>query len=58
MGCGEVIRGWEEGLLRMSQGEKATVALRSDYAFGDLTATQRRRWLSEVGGRLVVVDVG
>ena len=36
IGTGEVIKGWDEGLLRMSQGEKATLGVRSDYAYGAL----------------------
>mmetsp|Transcript_65054 Transcript_65054/g.79604 ORF Transcript_65054/g.79604 Transcript_65054/m.79604 type:complete len:170 (-) Transcript_65054:87-596(-) len=34
IGVGEVIRGWDEGLVRMSQGEKAMLGVRSDFAFG------------------------
>jgi len=34
IGKGFVIRGWDEGLLEMHLGEKATLTIRSDYAYG------------------------
>mmetsp|Transcript_46824 Transcript_46824/g.111400 ORF Transcript_46824/g.111400 Transcript_46824/m.111400 type:complete len:176 (+) Transcript_46824:121-648(+) len=35
IGAGGVIRGWEEGLLKVSLGEKATLKISSDYAYGE-----------------------
>ena len=34
VGQGSVIRGWDEGLLRMREGEKATLVCPPDYAYG------------------------
>ncbi|XP_067856312.1 peptidyl-prolyl cis-trans isomerase FKBP1A-like [Heptranchias perlo] len=34
MGQQEVIRGWEEGLVRMSVGQRARLTCTSDYAYG------------------------
>lgn len=34
IGVGEVIRGWDEGITRMSLGEKATLHIKSDFAYG------------------------
>ena len=56
MGAGEVIKGWEEGLLRMSQGEKARLGVRSDYAYGAMAVLsfQEQRTWEEVGSFLGV----
>ncbi|KAI9693117.1 MAG: FK506 binding protein proline rotamase rapamycin-binding protein [Bathelium mastoideum] len=39
IGMGRVIRGWDDGILKadggMSLGEKATLTISSDYAYGD-----------------------
>lgn len=35
LGHGEVIQGWEEGILQMSLGERATMIVSSDYAYGE-----------------------
>ncbi|KAF2763902.1 FKBP peptidyl-prolyl cis-trans isomerase [Teratosphaeria nubilosa] len=39
IGVGQVIRGWDEGVLSadggMSLGEKATLTITGDYAYGD-----------------------
>eukprot|EP00919_Chromeraceae_sp_WS-2016_P064698 GHVR01153267.1.p1 GENE.GHVR01153267.1~~GHVR01153267.1.p1 ORF type:complete len:103 (-),score=11.92 GHVR01153267.1:1925-2233(-) len=34
LGKQEVIRGWDEGVARMSLGEKAIITCPSDYAYG------------------------
>ncbi|CAJ1072729.1 peptidyl-prolyl cis-trans isomerase FKBP1A-like [Xyrichtys novacula] len=34
IGCGEVIKGWDEGVARMSVGEKARLTCSPDYAYG------------------------
>eukprot|EP00299_Pterocystis_sp_00344_P003173 c13633_g1_i1.p1 GENE.c13633_g1_i1~~c13633_g1_i1.p1 ORF type:complete len:121 (-),score=24.06 c13633_g1_i1:30-392(-) len=34
IGWGQVIRGWDEGVMKMSQGEKATLKITSDYGYG------------------------
>jgi hypothetical protein len=34
IGAGQVIRGWDEGFASMRVGEKATLAIRSDYGYG------------------------
>lgn len=34
VGLGQVIRGWDEGMLQMSIGEHAELTMSSDYAYG------------------------
>ncbi len=34
VGIGQVIQGWDEGVLGMKVGEKANLAITSDYAYG------------------------
>ncbi|KAH7031205.1 peptidyl-prolyl cis-trans isomerase fkr-3 [Microdochium trichocladiopsis] len=34
IGVGKVIRGWDEGVLTMKVGEKATLDISSDYGYG------------------------
>jgi FK506-binding protein 1 len=34
IGIGQVIRGWDEGVMTMSLGEEATLHLTSDVAYG------------------------
>lgn len=34
IGVGQVIKGWDQGVLSMKEGEKAVFKLRSDYAYG------------------------
>jgi len=34
VGLGQVIRGWDEGCLQMSLGEKAKLTCTGDYAYG------------------------
>ncbi|CAG9792976.1 unnamed protein product [Diatraea saccharalis] len=34
IGKGEVIRGWDEGVAKMSVGERAKLTCSSDYAYG------------------------
>jgi FKBP-type peptidyl-prolyl cis-trans isomerase len=34
IGAGQVIRGWDEGFASMKVGEKARLAIRSDYGYG------------------------
>jgi FKBP-type peptidyl-prolyl cis-trans isomerase len=34
VGVGQVIKGWDLGVLSMRQGEKATFYIKSDYAYG------------------------
>lgn len=34
IGVGEVIRGWDDGVLQMSLGEKAELHISSDYGYG------------------------
>jgi len=33
--CAQVIKGWDEGVIKMSLGEAATIKCSSDYAYGD-----------------------
>mmetsp|Transcript_10556 Transcript_10556/g.15840 ORF Transcript_10556/g.15840 Transcript_10556/m.15840 type:complete len:486 (+) Transcript_10556:91-1548(+) len=35
IGQGQVIKGWDEGFASMKVGEKAKLAIRSDYGYGD-----------------------
>jgi len=34
IGKGEVIKGWDEGVMTMSKGERATLTCSPDYAYG------------------------
>jgi len=34
IGTGQVIRGWDEGVIQMSVGEKAELTITSDYGYG------------------------
>lgn len=34
IGVGQVIKGWDEGVVKMSLGEKATLTMTSDYGYG------------------------
>mmetsp|Transcript_39076 Transcript_39076/g.72179 ORF Transcript_39076/g.72179 Transcript_39076/m.72179 type:complete len:110 (-) Transcript_39076:408-737(-) len=34
IGVGQVIRGWDEGVMTMSLGEKAMLHITSDYGYG------------------------
>lgn len=34
IGKGEVIRGWDEGVMKMTLGEKAKLDITSDYGYG------------------------
>jgi len=34
IGTGQVIRGWDEGVMKMSLGEKAVLNITSDYGYG------------------------
>ncbi|CAE6455114.1 unnamed protein product [Rhizoctonia solani] len=35
IGVGKVIRGWDEGVLQLSLGEKALLTTTADYAYGE-----------------------
>lgn len=35
VGVGQVIKGWDLGVLSMKKGEKATFYIKSDYAYGN-----------------------
>jgi FK506-binding protein 1 len=35
IGIGRVIKGWDEGVTTMKLGEKATLDITNDYAYGD-----------------------
>lgn len=35
IGAGQVIRGWDEGVAKLSKGEKARLTISPDYAYGD-----------------------
>mmetsp|Transcript_27638 Transcript_27638/g.60853 ORF Transcript_27638/g.60853 Transcript_27638/m.60853 type:complete len:128 (-) Transcript_27638:1381-1764(-) len=34
IGIGQVIKGWDEGVMKMSLGEKAKLQISSDYGYG------------------------
>merc|ERR1712150_244220 len=38
IGVGQVIRGWEEGVMQMSKGEMATLTMTPDYGYGSAGA--------------------
>jgi len=35
IGVGKVIRGWDEGVVEMTLGEKSILTISSDYAYGE-----------------------
>jgi len=35
IGVGAVIRGWDEGILKLSVGQRAILDISSDYAYGE-----------------------
>uniref|UniRef100_A0A7S1E0P5 peptidylprolyl isomerase n=1 Tax=Thalassionema nitzschioides TaxID=33649 RepID=A0A7S1E0P5_9STRA len=35
IGIGQVIKGWDEGVMKMSLGEKAILRITSDYGYGE-----------------------
>ena len=35
VGVGQVILGWDEGVIQMKKGEKALLTMSSDYGYGD-----------------------
>ena len=35
IGVGQVIKGWDEGVIKMSLGEKATLNITSDFGYGE-----------------------
>eukprot|EP00536_Pseudo-nitzschia_multiseries_P011071 jgi/Psemu1/307872/fgenesh1_kg.360_\ len=35
IGIGQVIKGWDEGVMKMSLGEKAKLYISSDYGYGE-----------------------
>lgn len=35
LGMGEVIRGWDEGVLQLQVGDKAELTCSADYAYGE-----------------------
>jgi len=35
LGVGQVIRGWDDGLAKMSKGERATLTCTHDFAYGE-----------------------
>ena len=34
VGAGQVIRGWDEGIMQLKKGQKATLTCPPDYAYG------------------------
>lgn len=34
LGCGEVIKGWDEGVAKLSKGERAKMTISPDYGYG------------------------
>ena len=38
IGEGQVIKGWDIGIMSMNLGEKAVLTIASDYAYGDVGA--------------------
>jgi FKBP-type peptidyl-prolyl cis-trans isomerase len=36
--CLQVIRGWDEGIAKLSRGEKARLTISPDFAYGDAGA--------------------
>ncbi|EAN77881.1 peptidyl-prolyl cis-trans isomerase, putative [Trypanosoma equiperdum] len=50
VGLGHVIRGWDEAVLQMPLGEKAKIAMTSEYAYGTKGFPE---WGIEPGASLV-----
>ena len=38
IGVGQVIQGWDEGVVKLSLGERATLRITSDYGYGEAGA--------------------
>ena len=36
IGIGQVIKGWDEGIQKLSKGEKATLICSADYGYGNI----------------------
>ena len=49
LGIGQVIRGWDRGLLQMSFGERSKLTISSEYAYGEKGVTP----LIPPGARLI-----
>ena len=43
IGIGQVIKGWDEGIMKLSKGEKATLICSPDYGYGN----------NDVGGGII-----
>ncbi|KAI4211786.1 MAG: hypothetical protein LQ351_005427 [Letrouitia transgressa] len=43
IGVGKVIRGWDEGVMDMSLGEKSILTISGDYAYGERQQLTRMR---------------
>eukprot|EP01115_Flamella_aegyptia_P015196 TRINITY_DN91563_c0_g1_i1.p1 TRINITY_DN91563_c0_g1~~TRINITY_DN91563_c0_g1_i1.p1 ORF type:complete len:120 (+),score=23.53 TRINITY_DN91563_c0_g1_i1:41-400(+) len=41
IGIGSVIKGWDEGVMKMSLNEKAKLTISPDYAYGDEPPTDK-----------------
>ena len=35
VGCGQVIRGWDEGIMQLQRGQKAQLICPPEYAYGE-----------------------
>jgi len=42
IGVGQVIKGWDEGVIQMSLGEKAVLKITSDFGYGERGPSRRR----------------
>lgn len=58
IGAGQVIRGWDEGLLGLCKGASATLILPADYAYGDRGAGGKIPGGATLRFEVEVVDVG
>ena len=52
IGVGQVIKGWDIGIMSMKMGEKAELTIKSDYAYGEMGSPPKIK-----GGATLIFEV-
>ena len=52
IGTGQVIKGWDLGIMAMKLGEKAELTIKSEYAYGEMGSPPTIQ-----GGATLIFDV-